>query len=352
MTPHKLPSGRWNVRIMIDGRSHSITADTKTECRNQAAALIEANKRQKVEGITVLEAMSNYVDAKRNVLSVTTVAQYERFRDNAFPSLWTIPVGRLTSLDVQQAVNEESGRKKERGGKPVSAKTVKNEYEFLRAAVALARPDLAIHVTLPKPVKTFRDLPTPQQVIKNVKGSDIELPALLAMWLSLTASEIRGIKVSSIKDGILTIDESVVQVNGEAIHKPAAKAYDRNRRIRVPDYIMGLIKKTDAWKKGVGYIETRSGKALSSRFSRVMKGTMRFHDLRHLFASVGLALNVPEKYLMEQGGWSTPSTMKTVYQHTFEKERIDHQGTIDNYFSKLVSNSCQVDMQNISENGN
>ena len=337
---------------MIEGKSYSVTANKKTECRNQASALIEAHKRQKLEGVTVLQAMTDYVEAKRNVLSPSTIAQYERFRDHAFQSLWTIPVGRLTSLDVQQAVNEESGRKKERGGKPVSAKTIKNEYEFLRAAVALARPDLALHVTLPKPVKTYRDLPTPQQVIEKIKGQDIELPALLAMWLSLTASEIRGIKVSSIKDGILTIDESVVQVNGEAIHKPAAKAYDRNRRIRVPDYIMDLIKQTDAWKKGEGYIETRSGKALSSRFSRVMKGTMRFHDLRHLFASVGLALNVPEKYLMEQGGWSTPSTMKNVYQHTFEKERIDHQGTIDNYFSKLVSNSCQADMKNISENGN
>ena len=336
MKATKLPSGSWRVRVTRDRKTHSFTAPTKSEAIRQASAFISEKEYTEREGIDVQTAMRNYVEAKRNVLSPSTIAQYDRFAENAFPSLRTMPVGRLTSFDVQSAVNEETGRRKERGGKQISAKTVKNEYEFLRAAVSLARPDFALRVTLPRPVKTFRDLPRPEEVIEKVRGKDIELPALLAMWLSLTASEIRGIKVSSIQNGILTIDESVVQVNGVAVHKEAAKAFDRNRRIRVPDYIMCLIEQTPAWKSGEGYIETRSGKALSSRFSRVMGGTMRFHDLRHLFASVGLALNVPEKYLMEQGGWSSPHVMKDVYQHTFEKERISHQDQIDRYWEKLL----------------
>ena len=337
MTPKKLPSGRWNVRIMIDGKSHSITADTKTECRDQASALIEGHKREVKNGITVQQAMDEYVESKRNVLSPSTIAQYERFAENSFPTLKGIPVGKLTSLDVQQAVNAEAGRKRERGKNKVSAKYVKNEYAFLRASVALARPDLALRVTLPKPVKTFRDLPEPDAVIQKIKGTDIELPALLSMWLSLTASEIRGIKVSSIQNGILTIDESVVQVNGVAVHKKAAKAFDSNRRIRVPDYIMELIKQTDAWKRGEGYIETRSGKALSSRFTRVTKGMMRFHDLRHLFASVGSEiLKISERTLMDIGGWSTPSTMKKVYTHSFEQDRFAEQKKIDQYWENLL----------------
>ena len=336
MKATRLPSGSWRVQVTRDKVHHSFTAPTKAEAICKASAFIAKKEYSDREGVTVEEAMTNYIEAKRNVLSPSTIAQYERYAETSFPSLKTMPVGRLTSLDVQSAVNEETGRKKQRGGKPVSAKSVKNAYEFLRAAVSLARPDFAMRVTLPKPVKTFRDLPTPEEVVAKVKGTDIELPAMLAMWLSLTASEIRGIKVSSIRDGILTIDEAVVQVNGQAVHKEAAKAYDRNRRIKVPAYIMGLIEQTVAWKRGEGYIEPRSGKALSSRFSRVIKGRMRFHDLRHIFASVGLALNIPEKYLMEQGGWSSPHVMKDVYQHTFEKERIDHQDQIDRYWENLL----------------
>ena len=322
---------------MRDGVRHSFTAATKGEAIRQASVFVAEKEYSDREGVTVLEAMNQYIDSKRSILSPTTIRQYERYAESGLDQIKTIPVGRLTSLDVQQAVNAEASRTKARGKEKVSAKYVKNLYSFLSASVKLVRPDLALRVTLPKPVKTYRDLPEPAEVVEAIKGTDIELPALLAAWLSLTASEIRGIKVSSIEGNILTIDETVVQIDGEAVHKKAGKAYGRNRRLKIPKYIMDLIKKTDAWKAGEGYIEPRSGKALSSRFSRVIKNRMRFHDLRHIFASVGLALNVPEKYLMEQGGWSTPSTMKTVYQHTFETERINHQDSIDKYWESLLS---------------
>ena len=221
----------------------------------------------------------------------------------------------------------------------MSAKTIRNEYQFLSAAVKLARPDFALRVTLPREVKAYRDLPDPKTVISAVRGTDIELPVLLSMWMSLTASEIRGIKVSSIHDGFLTVDETVVQVDGVAIHKKAGKAYDRNRRLKVPRYIMQLIEKTEAWKNGQGYIETRSGKALSSRFTRLMENKgikMRFHDLRHMFASIGASLNLTQKTLQDMGGWSNPSTMVNTYQHSFEADREMVERSIDRYFNKML----------------
>lgn len=39
---------------------------------------------------------------------------------------------------------------------------------------------------------------------------------------------------------------------------------------------------------------------------------------------------------MERGGWSTDSTMKKVYTHTFSKERIDVDNRIDNYFNATL----------------
>lgn len=339
MKAHKLPSGSWNVQVMRNRKSHSFTAPTKAEAIRKASAFISQTEYEEREGLTVLQAMQQYVEAKRGILSPSTIAQYERYIDHGFETIKTIPVGRLTSLDVQQAVNIEACRTKERGGKPVSAKFVKNLYSFLTASVKLVRPDLAIHATLPKPVKTFREIPEPAEVIKAVKGTDIELPALLAMWLSLTASEIRGIKVSSIQNGVLTIDETIVQVDGIAVHKAAGKAYNRNRQMKVPKYIMQLIEKTPAWKNGEGYIEPRSGKAISSRFSRVMHNagfTMRFHDLRHEFASVGARLNANQKVLQDLGGWSNPATLQNVYQHAYEADRRKTEKAIDQYFNRLV----------------
>ena len=34
----KLPSGRWNIQVMVDGKRASITAETEKECIAQAAA--------------------------------------------------------------------------------------------------------------------------------------------------------------------------------------------------------------------------------------------------------------------------------------------------------------------------
>lgn len=34
-----------------------------------------------------------------------------------------------------------------------------------------------------------------------------------------------------------------------------------------------------------------------------------------------LALNMPDKYAMERGGWSNPSTLKNRYQNTFSDEK-------------------------------
>jgi integrase len=63
---------------------------------------------------------------------------------------------------------------------------------------------------------------------------------------------------------------------------------------------------------------------------------MRFHDLRHMNASVMLQLGVPDKYAMERGGWSTDSTLKQVYQHTFDEKRNEIDSQIDDYFNKLL----------------
>ena len=63
---------------------------------------------------------------------------------------------------------------------------------------------------------------------------------------------------------------------------------------------------------------------------------MTFHDLRHLNASIMLMLGIPDKYAMERGGWSTNSTLKAVYQHTFSEERKIVDEKIDSYFNSII----------------
>ena len=339
----QLPSGAWRVQVFNKGGSPryiSFTADTEHEVIYQALEWKRSKERKVQVGLTVGEAIDQYIDLKDGVLSPTTIASYRGIRRNNLKLLMDVPIKNLTQSMVQHAINEEAKMISPRTHKRHTPKTIANVHGLLSASIHMVDPDFVLRTTLPAKQKNILELSPAQNVINAVRGTNVELPVLLAVWLSLSMSEIRGIQISAIRNGTLTIKESVVQVDGKAVSKKATKAYERTRMHAIPPYIMNLIEHTDAWKQGSGYIEVRSGKAVTNRFQRVIKNAglphMRFHDLRHLNASVMVALGVPDLYAMERGGWKTKSTLNRVYQHTFSAERQAVDQKIDSYFESLL----------------
>jgi len=108
----------------------------------------------------------------------------------------------------------------------------------------------------------------------------------------------------------------------------------------IPSYIMKLIEPTPAWKESKGYLDLRSGKAVTYHFQRVIKNAcgaaLRFHGLRHLNASAMVALGVQDFYAMERGGWKTKSTLNRVYQHALSAEHQAVDQKVDQYFESLL----------------
>ena len=336
-TAKKLPSGKWRVQVYDKqtGKRKSFTADTQRKANFLAVEWQEKERRSQFIGMTVGEAVESYIDGRDGVLSPSTIQGYRKMQKYYLSDfLASVPLKNLTSDIVQQEIKELSKEK--------SAKTVHNFHGLITGALAEADPNLRLHVSLPKIQKKFIELPPVEDVISAISGTDIELPAMLAIWLSLSVSEIRGINITSINDGILTIRESVVQIDGKPVHKESTKAYERTRKLAIPPYIMGLIEKTEAYRNGCGYIETRSNDAILFRFKRVLRDAgvakMTFHQLRHMNASVMALLNVPEKYAQERGGWKTPHTMKRVYQHTFSAEREAVDKKVDDFFETIIDN--------------
>ena len=192
-----------------------------------------------------------------------------------------------------------------------------------------------------------KELVPPQTVLDILKGDYIELPALLAIWLSFTLSEIRGLtKSRSISaDGqYLTINEVVVDVGREAVRKELAKNRYRNRTHRIPPYIRMLIDQVEGDE-----LVTISGRAIYHRWVKLLKRNglphMTFHDLRHESASIMALLRVPDKYALERGGWKSDKVMKKVYTHTFSDERQKVDNIIDGYFEELIQHDLQHDMK-------
>lgn len=335
-TAKQLPSGSWRCRV-YDGelkKQISFTSDLpgkagKNEAELMAHQYLTGKKQKKEQGKTVGECIDEYIALKENILSPTTISGYRKYRKTSLSGLCDILIKNLTQQEVQAYIN--------RLALTMSPKSIRNAHGLLSAVVKVYAPELYLNTTLPKVQKKFKQLPEVIDVWKAIHGTEIELPCLLAMWCSLRMSEVRGLKKSDIKNGIITVERTIVNADNEHIEKDSTKTIESTRQIELPEYIVSLI---NALPEEQEYITLIKDHALYMRFTRLLerKGIkhMSFHDLRHMNASIMLMLGIPDKYAMERGGWSTNSTLKSVYQHTFSAERKAADKKINDYFNSLL----------------
>ena len=331
--PVELPSGAWRCQIMVKGQRIDVIDEDPAVAHAKALAIKEGVIEQDKEGtnLTLGAAMDRYIESKDSVLSPSTIAGYKRIRSNAFTELMGRSVSSLTQEDIQRAVNKMA--------KDKSPKSVANAHGLLSATLAVHRPNMMLRTTLPQKQKHEAAIPSDddiEKILKACKGTDMELPILLAIWLGLRVSEIRGITWGAINGDTLHIKQAIVDGEKGSVVK-GTKTYSGNRKIKVPKYIVELI---DTQSKKGEYIVPLTRRTIYTRFSTMCKENgiphYRFHDLRHANASVMLALGVPDKYAMERMGHATNNMLKTVYQHTMKSKQDEVAGVVNKYFENKL----------------
>lgn len=332
-TAKKLPSGKWRCLSYIgkdeNGKRQykSFTADSKKEAEFLAASYL-LNKKQEESSMTISRAVSEYIKSKENVLSPSTIEGYRKMARNWIGEIAETEISDFDTPAAQKFVNVLSRK--------LSPKSVSNTWGLISSAVHLQEPEKVLAITLPAKRKQMRELPTAAQVIMAVKGTNIELPALLAMCCSLRMSEVRGLRYRDVNKNILTVREVRLHLKDGDVKREQTKTFQSTRRITLPAYIVSLIGEGEP----DDYIVNLTYSQVYNRFVGTIEHAglphMRFHDLRHLNASVMLALGIPEKYAMERGGWSTSSTLQNVYQHTFSTEREKVDAKVNRYFEEIL----------------
>ena len=332
----QLPSGSWRCRVYDNELKKQISFTSnlpgkagKNEVELMAREYLTGKKQKKEQGRTIGECIDEYISLKENILSPTTISGYRKYRKTSLAGLCDILIKDITQQDIQAYFNKQA--------LTLSPKSIHNAHGLLSAVLGVYVPDLRLKTTLPKIPKKIKHIPEVEEVWRAIYGTEIELPCLLAMWCSLRMSEIRGLKKSDIKNGIVTVERTIVNADNEHIEKDSTKTVESTRQIELPEYIISLI---NALPKEQEYITLVKDHALYMRFVRRLERCgvkhMSFHDLRHLNASIMLMLGIPDKYAMERGGWSTNSTLKNVYQHTFSAERKAADKKINDYFNGVL----------------
>lgn len=341
-TAKKLPSERWRVRVYdkVTKSTKSFTADTKRQAEHMADTWLESRRREVSKTATVKSVVQQYIDERKGILSPASIDKYQRTLDGQLSDeLKDIPLIKLKAADVKNEISRLSAH--------YSPKSVKCAAGLFLPIIRKQRPDLDLDdITLPKVYNKPKVYPDPNKIIEAFKGDRMELEVLLGLCYGLRKEEIRGIMPADIKDGILTINRVVIDVDKKTVvREGAAKTQSSLRKLRLSKYVLDLI----AQRSG-DFVCCHSGHAIYMHFARKMeklgyKG-VTFHDLRHINASVMLFLGVPTKYAQERGGWATDYTLKQVYQSTFSEQRDRFDTVVDSYFGIMYDENYAADKKN------
>ena len=343
----KLNSGKWRIQIQIDGQRYSCTGDTKKEAQDKAKLKYAGIQEEKRIPMTVGKAMDQYIEEKSGVLSPSTIRGYKSYRKNYFQDLMDMNISDLTQGDIQLAVSNEAVKGK-------SPKTIRNAHGLLNSVLEEFRPNFTMHTHLPENQKTEMRIFSEEEMQKvwnEAKGSKYELPILLASWMGLRMSEIRGLKFGDLKDGKLHIHTAVVRDSeGKSVEK-GTKTASGDRWIKCPGTIQHLIvlRRMEDEERGTkgtqqiceNYICPYADITIYKNFISICKKAgvepCRFHDLRHFAASEAHALGVPNKYSMKRMGHKTEHMLQNVYQHTIRDKEDEFGDLIDKKMGELYN---------------
>ena len=331
--PVLLPSGRWRCQVMVNGEWLSAVEDdpeiAHATVLAMKAGLIERKKSPK--HMSIGEAVDRYIESKDSVLSPATILGYKKIKKNSMEDIVDVKLPDLTQEKVQRWVNKLAKSK--------SPKSIRNAHGLLSAVLAEYRPDLALRTTLPQKNVQQISIPSEEEIEKimhGCAGRPEELPILLAMWLGLRASEIRGLTWGDVQNGRLHVRQAIVDGEDGPILKKT-KTIAGDRWIKLPQYIIDLI---DAQPRKGDYIVTMTGRAMYMRFYRLCERLgiqhYRFHDLRHTAASVSVILGVPTKYSQQRMGHQTDHMLKSVYEHTMRAKEDEYADRINQYYEEKL----------------
>jgi len=339
----KLPSGAWRVRVYSHtddtGKKiyESFTGSTKQEAEMKAAKFANSKMRNNSTGITVEKAIDNYITAKTGVHSASTTRSYRDMQKKYYKEIAKINIAKLSNYDIQTMISSYSTQEH------LSPKTIKNINTLLMAALKFHAPEMKFSVDLPRIPRVTKPSPKNDDVQKLFRlASDwLKKCIALAAFGGMRRGEIAALKYKDIEgDTIYVHSAFAMDENQKWIHQDVPKEECSNRYVKLPHKVIELLGTGLPDDYIIGYNPNTISKMYNKLRTRAgVDKSIRFHDLRHYYASIGAILNIPDTYLADFGGWSHNSpVMKDVYQGKIADISEGYSRKMTDYFTDVMEN--------------
>ena len=356
----KRKDGRWEGRYTA-GRDpdtgkaiyKNVLGKTQADAKAKLKAAIEEAKgldEAKAGRYTVCQWMEVWFEHYAKVkVRPSSHQTYRGYIDNHIkPNIGEIPLGKLTSLELQKFYKKllEKGRvdrlESRHQSKGLSAKTVRNIHQIISSAMNLAREQKLIAgnpaegCALPRlEQREMQTLPVEQLqfFLREAKESGVFEFYYLELATGLRRGELLGLKWEDVdlERGDLRVRRQIARINGEVVEAPL-KTKNAYRTLPLAEDTIGVL---EAQRKKTGdspwVFPSPTGGPISPdsvlhMLHRVLKRAglprVRFHDLRHTFATLALQNGVDVKTVSGMlGHFSAGFTLDTYAHVTTASQR-------------------------------
>lgn len=328
MKPRKLPSGNWNVTVMVQGVSKSFTGKTKGEVEALAKEWKQSCHSKPLSTGTLGDAIEAYISSRAEVLSPSTVRVYRKIQTLNFKNLQRRSIASLSDQDFQKEINAMT--------RDYSPKTIKNVWGFMSSV--LRENGREVKVKLPQIVSESHPFLQPSQIkpfIEAIEGEKLEVPILLALH-GLRRSEIMDLEWKDIdldKGTIKVTGAAVMDTDGFWVHKKETKNVSSRREVPI---LIPRLKELLEQSEKKGYVVSCNPNSIYNATNRVCARlgypAIGCHGLRHTFCSLCYHNGVSELACMKLGGWSDYGTMRKIYTHLADEDLQNAKENLRNFF--------------------
>ena len=363
----KRKDGRWEGRYVVGhdpvtGKmiSRNVLGKTQAEVKEKLRTAIENSKRldyTQTGKYTVGQWMDEWFEAYAKVkVRPSSHQTYKGYIENHIkPNIGDIPIEKLTSLQLQKFYRLllTEGRvpriESEKQPKGLSAKTVRNINQVISSAMDMAvRHKLILSnptegCELPKVEhREMKTLPAEQlgAFLREAKESGVYELYYMDLATGLRRGELLGLKWEDIdlQNGIIHVRRQVARVDGEVKEMPL-KTKNSYRNISISQDAVAMLTEMEAHRSSDYVFPSSTGGPISpdsvnNMLHRVLKRaglpSIRFHDLRHTFATLALQNGVDIKTVSGMLGHFSAGFTLDAYAHVTTSAQKEAAKTMGN----------------------
>ena len=369
----KRADGRWEGRYTVGydpetgkQKFKNVLGKSQSEVKEKLKAAIEESKDIdliKAEEYTVGQWMDVWFEncAKLKVRPSSHQTYKGYIENHIKPYIGSIPLNQLTSLDLQKLykklLNKGRVERKESKEQPkgLSAKTVRNINQVISSAMEFAKSQKLIRnnptdgCSLPKAEHKEMQTLSAEQLsafFTEAKESGVYEFYYIALATGLRRGELLGLKWQDIdfENGILHIHRQVSRIDGEVVEAPL-KTKNSYRNVAIGADAVEILKAQKEKMQSDYVFPSPTGGPISPdsvlhMLHRVLNRAglpkVRFHDLRHTFATLALQNGVDVKTVSGMLGHYSAGFTLDIYAHVTTTAQKQAANTMDSVLSLAV----------------